>query len=528
MKKISSWSALTAGGMVVAGLLMSAGVALATVPTLNEYNVTVGLGQTATITAQNGVSLYIGANSNTAAATIAVNGTQMMVKGLAPGSTSVQVCTVGTASDCTTLTVTVQTTAVTGITFNPSSLSMTAGASQSVTITGGNGTYSLSGNSNTTIASTNFSGSTLTVNAVAAGSATITVCDTSNVCGTLSVTVNAAASSGGISFSQNNLSLTTGGSQVVTISGGNGVYNATGNSNSGVVSTSVSGNAITMYAITAGNATITVCDTSNVCGTLSVTVASNSSSSTNAGSNPIVSFSVTNPTLTIGQNLNIALTGVGASTGYIVLTNSDGNVAVANITNGTTLALTGEGNGTDLVTVCAVGGAGCGTLTATVGSQTTTTVATTTSTAAATTPPVTQTVSAPVSGTVVANGALLSEIQSLQNVVTQILSQLQSVQTQLNQLETQVNAGSGSISTTVNASTGSSGTFTELLTIGSQDAQVTALQRRLISLGFLSGSATGYYGSLTEQAVMKYQTAHGIAATGSVGPATRTALNTGN
>jgi peptidoglycan hydrolase-like protein with peptidoglycan-binding domain len=100
------------------------------------------------------------------------------------------------------------------------------------------------------------------------------------------------------------------------------------------------------------------------------------------------------------------------------------------------------------------------------------------------------------------------------------------METDLAQIEAQVNAGSGSTVST-SASSASGYQFTELLTVGSEDAQVTALQEKLSSLGFYSGPVTGFYGSLTEAAVMKYQTAHGIDATGYVGPSTRAALNAG-
>jgi peptidoglycan hydrolase-like protein with peptidoglycan-binding domain len=133
----------------------------------------------------------------------------------------------------------------------------------------------------------------------------------------------------------------------------------------------------------------------------------------------------------------------------------------------------------------------------------------------------------------VANAALLAEIQTMQTAIMQVLAQVQSIQTQLSQLEAQVNAGSGSgisanASAVITTPSGASYNFTELLTVGSQDAEVTALQGRLTALGFYSGPITGYYGSLTGQAVSKYQTAHGIAVTGYVGPSTRTALNAGN
>jgi len=65
-------------------------------------------------------------------------------------------------------------------------------------------------------------------------------------------------------------------------------------------------------------------------------------------------------------------------------------------------------------------------------------------------------------------------------------------------------------------------TFTKDLTIGSSGAEVTALQEKL---GVTP--ATGYFGSLTKAAVVKYQKENGINATGFVGPLTRASLNKG-
>jgi Ice-binding-like/Putative peptidoglycan binding domain len=64
------------------------------------------------------------------------------------------------------------------------------------------------------------------------------------------------------------------------------------------------------------------------------------------------------------------------------------------------------------------------------------------------------------------------------------------------------------------------------LEMGSQGPDVTVCQQRLIYSGYaISAGATGYFGAQTRTAVVSYQKAHGIAANGIVGIATRAALN---
>jgi len=65
--------------------------------------------------------------------------------------------------------------------------------------------------------------------------------------------------------------------------------------------------------------------------------------------------------------------------------------------------------------------------------------------------------------------------------------------------------------------------FTRNLTLGSQGSDVTALQNILISQSYLgAGYDTGYFGHLTEGALVKFQLAHGISpASGYYGSKTR-------
>jgi hypothetical protein len=103
-------------------------------------------------------------------------------------------------------------------------------------------------------------------------------------------------------------------------------------------------------------------------------------------------------------------------------------------------------------------------------------------------------------------------------------SQLASLESQLTALEAQA-AGNTAPSGNLDGSAGFD--FTEFLGVGSQNAQVTALQERLTADGYFTGPVTGYYGALTQAAVKKYQAANDINTYGYVGPGTRAALNAG-
>jgi peptidoglycan hydrolase-like protein with peptidoglycan-binding domain len=67
--------------------------------------------------------------------------------------------------------------------------------------------------------------------------------------------------------------------------------------------------------------------------------------------------------------------------------------------------------------------------------------------------------------------------------------------------------------------------FADPLTLGITGTEVTALQQLLVNLGFLSTTPTGYYGTLTFEAVKAFQAAHQLEEVGSIGPQTRAVLN---
>ena len=81
-------------------------------------------------------------------------------------------------------------------------------------------------------------------------------------------------------------------------------------------------------------------------------------------------------------------------------------------------------------------------------------------------------------------------------------------------------------STTTTAESGSKFVFEHFMGIGDDDEpDVMELQKRLISLGYMSGEPTGYFGSKTEAAVKKFQAANGLPQTGYAAKDTRAALN---
>jgi hypothetical protein len=134
-------------------------------------------------------------------------------------------------------------------------------------------------------------------------------------------------------------------------------------------------------------------------------------------------------------------------------------------------------------------------------------------------------VSAPASGydiqeTISATGEPTTTTVSTATTPTSSLAaEIQSLETQLAALQSQVSGGTTTASTQFD--------FTEFLSVGSEDAQVTALQEQLTKDGLYTGPITGYFGALTEAAVSQFQAAHGIEVKGYVGPATRAALNAG-
>ena len=105
--------------------------------------------------------------------------------------------------------------------------------------------------------------------------------------------------------------------------------------------------------------------------------------------------------------------------------------------------------------------------------------------------------------------------------VEELQAQINALLQQIAQLQTQLAGQSGSTTPAV------TGCFTKYLIKGVTNAEVTTLQTVLKSDStvYPEGLVTGYFGSLTEAAVKKFQAKYGIDQTGTVGPITRAKLN---
>jgi hypothetical protein len=305
--------------------------------------------------------------------------------------------------------------------------------------------------------------------------------------------------SGTLSFDRTSISIVSGQSTGVNISGGSGYY-VSAVSNPSIVTTSLNNNQLTISGTQNGSTNVTVCSANSGCSSVSVTVGN--SSNTSQG----VIFSPAAVTLSAGQTVNVTIGGSGS--GFFVTLNPPAAIARTTL-SGNTITITGVGAGSSSLSACSATGGGCSDLAITVSGTTVATPA-----------PVTTPVILPSAPT--SNASLLAVIQSMQTQLAQMLTQIQTIAGALNQ----ITAALGSTSSiSAPTTTGGAYTFTLFLESGSTGPEVSALQKRLTELGFYSGPITGSFGSLTKAAVIKFQTAKGIDARGYIGPETRVALN---
>ncbi len=250
-------------------------------------------------------------------------------------------------------------TATTTLTLSQSSIVLNVGQSSTITASnnGSNALY-LSNNSNPQVANISFSGNQITVTGLSNGQTTVNICvinssSNSNCASLYIITQNTSSQS--LSFSQNNTSIISGQNIQINITGGNGFYQVQNNSNPTIISTSLNGPALTLYANgTTGSSTITICSSDmSSCGIVNASIGTYTSSGTG------LSFDQSHPTVYTGQTAVVNISGgYGA---YYVSSNSNSSFAQTYIST-STVTIYGNNPGTDSITICAPSGQ-CGIIT---------------------------------------------------------------------------------------------------------------------------------------------------------------------
>lgn len=351
--------------------------------------------------------------------------------------------------------------------LSQTNVSLTPGQSTVVTATISGGLY-VSSNSNPSVANASVSGNQITITAASYGTSNITVCATNEMCGVLNITTSASGANAGsnLSFSQTNVETSVGQSSVINIYGSGSNYTIPTNSNPATVSTSLSGNVLTITGLAFGGSNITICQNNNQCGVIYVIVVNN----------PALTSSYTNTTEPSITSLNVSsnnANGEFIKTGNLLTVTFNTNKPISNplmLIGLTRVNLTGSGSG-------------------------------------------------PYVGTY-----LVANNDPLPIIITFNDSSGRNGRTTLtlgdwpaapNRMNTQTS--------TPNPVTRH--TFSTFLGFGDNGPTVTELQKRLTELGFYYGPTNGNFGPLTEAGVMALQRANGIKAVGYVGPATRAVLN---
>lgn len=323
---------------------------------------------------------------------------------------------------------------------------------------------------------------------------------------------------GGVMFSQTSPTTYVGGTGMVTLSGGTGSYYIASNSNSGAVSVSISGNTLSFYGSTLGQGMITVCATSGGCGTLTTTVSQSSSAPT-----------VSNGSLTVTQGSQGSVTLTGGSTPYTISVPSGSGISTTLV--GNTLYVNGVTTGSTVVQVCSPGGS-CTPVSVLVQSAN----QTQTGTQMSVTLPMTvgqnmqlalsggsgsYYLQSPVSSPVLASISGNMLVLNGQSVGSGMVTVCQTGGTMCLPIGLYVTS---SVQPPLTG-TGGGWLFDTDLDVGMNNQDVSELQSRLHAEGYFDTTPTGYFGSITRTAVIRYQIAHGISGTGYVGPLTRSMLN---
>jgi len=266
--------------------------------TFSITNPTMNIGQNLSITISGGAggNYSIFSNSNTNAVSANISGSALVLTANNGGSATITVCS--SMGNCAPEVVSVNynTTSGGSISLSQNNLWLLVGQSASITVSGGQTPYSISGYSEN-ILSGSFNNNILNITGVGSGSASVNVCSAAGGCKILSVLISGTSASAEtstntattavtpLSLSQTSLALSVGNTGKVLITG-NGGYNISTNPNSSVATVVISGSTATVTAVGAGSTNFSFCQSGGQCATVAVTVSASQVASESASNAP--------------------------------------------------------------------------------------------------------------------------------------------------------------------------------------------------------------------------------------------------
>jgi len=318
------------GASVNTVVTVSTGVAPTALYATAPSAVTIAVSGTSGYTIGGGSAPYAVSSSNIGVATASVSGTSLTITGVAAGTAQVSVLDLTGTAVRVTVTVGSGSVATLYITA-PSAVTVAVGDHPSYTVGGGSAPYTVS-SSNTNIVTATVSGTTLTVNGVAAGTAQVSVFDLLGNSVPLTVTVGTGSASTLYMTAPSAITVAPLTTSTYLVGGGTPLYSVS-TSNAKVATAAVVGTTLTVNAIAAGTAQITVFDATGKSVNTLATVSSGAAATT---------LYVTAPsavTVAIGATPNPTYT-IGGGTGPYVGSSSNTDIATASV-SGTTLTITG-------------------------------------------------------------------------------------------------------------------------------------------------------------------------------------------
>jgi peptidoglycan hydrolase-like protein with peptidoglycan-binding domain len=157
---------------------------------LSQNTLSLLSGQNTNVTISGGEQPYTISGGTSSVSQETLNGTTLTVYGVAPGTSSVNVCSAG--GGCILLLVTVNGANASSVfSMSQNNVSLVVGQNSTISLSG-NGSYYLSSNTTPTVASVTVSGSSAVVDGLSPGNTNATICESGGSCATLIVTINSA------------------------------------------------------------------------------------------------------------------------------------------------------------------------------------------------------------------------------------------------------------------------------------------------------------------------------------------------